>query len=254
MGFLASLRFLTIIPLPLRREASAVETGRSIIYFPLVGLFLGGILVGLDQLFGLVLPLFLVNALLIIALVILTGALHVDGLIDTCDGVMVRSSPAERLEVMADSHVGSFGIIGAGCLLLLQFAALVAVPEDLRIPALILMPVLSRWTMVYAIFAFPYAKKVGVGQTFKQQASWWRMALATLMALIIALAVAGLSGLTLMAVLWLIVFGVAAYLRLRLDGLNGDTYGAINEMAEVLTLIILPLLAKVMTTSFFGLW
>lgn len=248
MGFFVSLRFLTIIPLPLRREASTAEIGRSIIYFPLVGLFLGLILVGLDQLLDSILPLSLVNALLIITMVILTGALHLDGLIDTCDGAMVRSSPEERLEVMADSHVGSFGIIGACCLLLLQYAALAAVPEDLRISALILMPVLSRWAMVYAIFAFPYAKKVGTGQTFKQQASWWRMTLATLIALVISLAVAGLSSLALMAALWLIVFGVATFLKLRLGGLNGDTYGALNELAEVLTLIILPLLAKVMTT------
>ena len=155
---------------------------------------------------------------------------------------------------MADSHVGSFGIIGACCLLLLQYAALAAVPEDLRIPTLILMPVLSRWAMVYAIFAFPYAKEVGTGRTFKQQASWWRMVLATLIALLISLAVAGLSSVALMAALWLIVFGVAGFLKLRLGGLNGDTYGTINEMAEVLVIILLPLLAKVMTTNFIRQW
>ena len=254
LGFFVSLRFLTIIPLPLRREASAEEIGRSVIYFPLVGLFLGLILVGLDQLFGLALPLFLVNALLIITMVILTGALHLDGFIDTCDGIMVRSSAEDRLRVMADSHVGSFGIIGACCLLLVKYAALASVPEDLRISTLIIMPVLSRWAMVYAIFAFPYAKKAGTGQTFKQQAGWQGMALATVIALVISLLLAGLSSLALMAALWLIVFGVAAFLRLRLDGLTGDTYGTINELSEVLALILLPLLAEALTTHFIGPW
>ena len=254
MGFLVALRFLTIIPLPWHREASAIEIGRSVIYFPLVGLFLGLILVGLDQLLGLVLPLFLVNALLIIAMVILTGALHLDGFIDTCDGVMVRSSAEERLSVMADSRVGSFGTIGACCLLLLEFAALSSITESGRVPALLLMPVLSRWAMVYAIFAFPYAKEVGTGQAFKQQANWQRFAIATAMTLLISLALCGLSSLALMAAIWLIVFGVAAFFKLRLAGLSGDTYGAINELAEVLVLILLPLLAKEITTPFTGPW
>jgi len=254
LGFFAGLRFLTIIPLPFRREAGAEEIGQSVVYFPLVGLLLGFILIGLDQLLGLVLPIFLVNALLIIAMVILTGALHLDGFIDTCDGVMVRSSAEERLRVMADSRVGSFGIIGACCLLLLKYAALASVPESLRIPALILMPVLSRWAMVYAIFAFPYVKEVGVGQIFKQQANWQRLATATVMALLISLVLSGLSGLALMAALWFIVLGVASYLHLKLKGLTGDTYGAINELAEVLSLILLPLLAKALTTHFIGPW
>ena len=254
MGFFVALRFLTVIPLPWRREASATEIGRSVIYFPLVGLFLGLILVGIDKLLGLALPLFLVNALLIITVVVLTGALHLDGWIDTCDGVMMSSSAEDRLRVMDDSHVGSFGVIGACCLFLLKYAALASVSEELRIPALILMPVLGRWAMVYAIFAFPYAKRAGTGQAFKQQASWWGMGLATLATLAISSVLAGLSGLALMAALWFIVFGVAAFFKLRLEGLSGDTYGAINELAEVLVLILLPLLAKEITTPFTGPW
>jgi adenosylcobinamide-GDP ribazoletransferase len=193
-----------------------------------------------------------VNALLIITMVVFTGALHVDGFIDTCDGVMVRSSAEERLRIMADSRVGSFGVIGACCLFLLLYVALASVPKDLRNPALIVMPVLSRWAMVYAIFAFPYARKVGSGQIFKKQTNWWRMALTTLITLLISLALAGLSGVALMAALWLIVSGVAGFLRVRLAGLSGDTYGAINEMTAVFTLILLPVLAKTITTHIIG--
>ena len=246
MGFWTALGFLTIIPLR-RREMSAEELGRSLGYFPLVGLAIGLILVGLDHLLSLILPSSLVDALLIVSLIIITGALHLDGFIDTCDGFASGKSPQERLEVMADSRTGSFGVIGVCCLLVLKYAALGSVTGTIRLAALLLMPVLSRWTMVYATFAFPYAKKAGKGHAFSQQASWQGMAMATLIALALSLWLMPPMpmGIGLMAALWLIILGVANYLKRRLGGLTGDTYGAINELAEVLVLILIPLLARI---------
>ena len=254
MGFFTSLRFLTIIPWPWRREASPEEIGRSVVYFPLVGLFLGLVLVGCDKLFDLRLSTSLTNILLIVVMIILTGALHLDGFIDTCDGALVRSSPGERLRIMADSHVGSFGVVAACCLILVKYVALSDVPDDMRVSALVIMPVLSRWSMVYAIFAFPYARQVGTGQAFKEQANWQRMVVATLAAALISAVLAGWSGLAVMGALWLVVFGTATFLRRRLEGLTGDSYGALNELSEVLVLILLPLLADVVSTHFIGPW
>ncbi len=87
MGFWIALRFLTILPSPFRGEPSPQKLGRSLGYFPVVGLVVGGILFGIDRGLSLLLPSVVVNALLIAALVILTGALHLDGFIDTCDGL-----------------------------------------------------------------------------------------------------------------------------------------------------------------------
>jgi adenosylcobinamide-GDP ribazoletransferase len=211
-----------------------------------VGLVIGLILVGLDQLLSLILSSALVDALLILSLVIITGALHLDGFIDTCDGLVSGKSPQERLEVMADSRTGSFGVVGVYCLLGLKYAALISVPGAMRLAALLLMPVLSRWTMVYAVVAFPYARKsLGKGYSFSQQASWRKMALATFFALALSLWLMPPMGIGLMAVVWLIIFGVASYLKRRLGGLTGDTYGAINELAELLVLILIPVLAGI---------
>lgn len=254
LGFFISLRFLTIIPWPWRREAGPEEVGRSIVYFPLVGLFLGLVLVGCDELFGLRLSTSLTSILLIVVMIILTGALHLDGFIDTCDGAFVRSSPAERLKIMADSHVGSFGVVAACCLILVKYVALSDVPEDMRVSALVIMPALSRWSMVYAIFAFPYARPVGTGQAFKEQTNWQGTAIATLIAALISAVLAGWSGLAVMGALWLVIFGVAVFLKRRLGGLTGDSYGALNELSEVLVLILLPLLADVLSTNFIGPW
>lgn len=241
MGFWAALQFLTIFPTPLRHEVATKAFGQSLSYFPLVGLILGAILLSLHYGLILILPASVVNALLIIALVILTGAHHLDGFIDTCDGVIAGKSREERLAIMSDSRVGAFGIVGALLLLLLKYVSLSSAPI---LPALLLMPTLSRWTMVSTIFTFPYAKSSGMGLAFKQGANWQRLTIATIMALIVAVALLKWWGLALVAALWLVVFGIASYFHARLGGLTGDNYGAINELAEVLVLLLIILIGK----------
>lgn len=243
MGFWIALRFLTILPSPFRGEPSPQKLGRSLGYFPVVGLLIGGILFGINSGLGLILPYAVVNALLIVILIVLTGALHLDGFTDTCDG-LGGDSPQRRLEIMSDSHVGAFGIVGVCCLLLLKYVALLSLPDTLRLTGLLLMPTLGRWTMTCAIFAFRYAPKTpGLGQIFKKQASWKRLTMATLIALVTATVLIKWQGMVLMAGVWIIILVVGYFLRSRLGGLTGDTYGAINELAEVSVLILLPLMS-----------
>ena len=245
MSFLAALRFLTIIPLPGRREVSPEAVGRSIVYFPLVGVIIGLILVGLNWLLGWLLPPALVSVLLVVSLAALSGALHLDGFIDTCDGMAGGKTVEERWRVMQDSRAGSFGIIGVCLLLLVKYVSLNAVPDGWLMPTLVLMPVVSRWAMVYAVFAYPYAKPSGLGKVFKQGASWLRFTIATIITLVVAVILAQLTGFFLMLIIWVIVVVMAAYLKGRLGGLTGDTYGAINEVAEVCLLILVCLLAHI---------
>ena len=98
--------------------------------------------------------------------------------------------------------------------------------------------------MVSIIFTFPYAKRSGMGLAFKRGATWQRLTIATIIALIVAVAILKWWGLALMAVLWLIVFGIAGYFRSRLGGLTGDSYGAINEISEVLVLMLIILIGR----------
>jgi adenosylcobinamide-GDP ribazoletransferase len=245
LSFLAALKFLTIIPLPGRREVSPEALGRSIVYFPLVGVIIGLILVGLNWLLGWLLPSAVVNVLLVVALAALSGALHLDGFIDTCDGMAGGKTVEERWRVMEDSRAGSFGIIGVCLLLLVKYVSLNAVPARWLMPTLVLMPVVSRWAMVYAVFAYPYAKPSGLGTVFKQGASWPRFTIATVITLAVAVILAQLNGFIIMVAIWVIVAAMATYLKGRLGGLTGDTYGAINEVAEVLVLILVCLLAHI---------
>jgi len=244
LKFLAALQFLTIVPIPKGRRISAEDLGASQGYFPLVGLFLGAILAGVDWLLGFILPVAVVNAVIIIVLLVLSGALHVDGFIDTCDGLSSQKILEERWRIMSDSRVGGFGVAGAFCLLLLFYVSLSSISEPYRMIALILTPTLGRWSIVYAIFAFPYAKPTGLGVSFKEQAGWQGFTLATFIALVAAVGLFAIRGLGLMLVglvlvftVWLVALAVALFLRGKFGGLTGDSYGAINEVTQVFVLI-----------------
>jgi len=244
LGFLTALRFLTIIPLP-GGKISPREIGRSLAYFPAVGAIIGLILLALNWLLGLILPQAVVNILLIVSLAIISGGLHLDGFVDTCDGMVGHKTVRGRWRVMKDSRAGAFGIIGVSLLLLVKYASLNSVPADWLVPTLLLMPVLSRWAMVYAVFAHPYAKPSGLGKVFKQEASRLVFLVATIIALAIAVIPAQFAGLIIMFGVWIIVMAIAFYLKGRFGGLTGDNYGAINEIAEVLVPILVCLLAHI---------
>jgi len=252
MRFWIAWRLLTVIPSPHYREPGSEDLGKSVGFFPVVGLFLGLVLFGLDYLLRLFLPSILVNVLLLITLIILTGALHLDGFIDTCDGLALRSSTSDRLKVMSDSRVGGFGVVGGCCLIIAKFAALAALPLGLRATSLILMPILSRWEMVYAISIFPSAKKEGMGWAIKQEANWKGLACATAFSLIIILVLLKWWGAVLVAALCLILLAFSKYLCSRFGGLTGDNYGAINEFAEVVVLILMFIVGELGGTSWLG--
>lgn len=247
MGFFTALAFLTTIPTP--RPGQAVEVpqagveayARSVPYFPLVGLLLGLILVGLDYVLGLAFQPLAVSALLIAATLLLTGALHLEGLIDSCDGLLCAKSPEQRLEIMKDSRAGAFGVAGAGAILILRFAALASLPAGVRPQALLLAPILSRWAMAYAMAAFPYGRRgPGLGSMFKDYLKPRDTIYASILALVAVVAISQLAGLLAFAIAILATWLVARFALSRIPGLTGDVYGAINELVELAILLLLP--------------
>jgi adenosylcobinamide-GDP ribazoletransferase len=240
LRLLAALQFLTVIPV--KRRFSAKQLGHSTAYFPVVGIVIGLILAALNYLLGLVLPSSVVNALLVVSLVVLTGGLHLDGLADTCDGLAKRGTPDEKRRVMHDSRVGGIGVIGIALVLLVKYVSLDSLPPSLMTFSLIIAPIISRWTMVYAIFAYPYGRASGLGKAFKQATGWQELVIATVVALVLAAGLLKLAGLAILLVVWLLTMAIAIYLKRRFAGLTGDTYGAINEVAESAVFILLSCL------------
>jgi adenosylcobinamide-GDP ribazoletransferase len=236
VGFFTALRFLTV--LPLGRQTRPEVVGRSLVYFPLVGLLLGLLLAGLYWALQDVLPISVVSGVLLVFLVLITGATHLDGFIDTCDGLVAGKTPQQRWEIMRDSRVGAFGVVGASCLLLLKYASLAGLPESSRMWALVLMPVLGRWVVVGSIAAFPYARPEGLGRAFKDQATWLTVAVATIVALAVSVGFLRLTGLAIMFGVGLVTLSLSVILKRKFAGLTGDTYGAVIEVGEVTSLIL----------------
>jgi adenosylcobinamide-GDP ribazoletransferase len=244
LSFLAALQFLTSIPVRLKRELTPAQLGRATTYFPLIGLIIGVILAVLNWLLYYILPPGVINALLIVVLVILTGAMHLDGFADTCDGIAGHRTVEERWRVMRDSRTGAFGVVGVVLLLLVKYVSLNNIPSHLTTAALIFMPVVSRWAMVYVIFIYPYARPEGLGTAYKKHTRWPQFTIATAMTLALAAALIPLFwylGFIIIFGVWMVATLLALYLKHKFAGLTGDTYGAINEVAETTALWLVVL-------------
>jgi len=239
ISLLAAFQFLTIMPPVIRREFTADELGRSVGWYPLVGLALGGVLVGASMLLRWLFPYMLLVSAIIVALwVFLTRALHLDGFMDACDGLFGGFTPERRLEIMRDSRVGAFGVAGGVLLLIIKVVALNSALSQSSPITLFIAPMIGRWGMTLAIAGFPYAREQGLGRTIKDHAGWLQILLATLVAVVTAFLAWGWFGLATLALPAIIMWLGARFTLARIPGLTGDIYGALCESGEVAVLLI----------------
>ncbi|HIF43233.1 MAG TPA: adenosylcobinamide-GDP ribazoletransferase [Dehalococcoidia bacterium] len=241
-----AVTFLTIFPLArnLNWEPSDVSNSRA--FYPAVGLLMGLLLVGVEEGSSQLFSAPMTAAFLVAAMVIITRAFHLDGLMDICDGVFGGFTPERRLEIMKDSRVGAFGVAGGVVVLLLKYAAfvtLLTIPEPGKVWALLLFPAISRWTMVVLLGAFPYVRTHGLGSPFHGSGIKVSTAIAGISILSAAILLGGFAGLGLligaMVMAWIMGWGMAK----SLGGLTGDAYGATNEIIEMTVIIVATALA-----------
>ena len=257
-GLRSAIGFLTLLPVG-PRDAAGLASARG--WFPVVGLFLGAVLGAIDLLMHWGYPLFtqdvrsfpplLAAVILVVALIALTRALHLDGFMDCCDGLLGSFDRVRRLEIMRDPSVGAFAVTGVVSLLLVKVAALVSLPLSGRVWVLLVFPCLSRWTMVLVMESFPYVRPQGLGTAFLQRAGRWQLAFGLALALLATLALAGPFGMALMAVASAVGWVIGAWACKLLGGVTGDVYGAVNEVTEASVLVLAVLLAHGLSDSLF---
>ncbi|HEY7416555.1 MAG TPA: adenosylcobinamide-GDP ribazoletransferase [Ktedonobacteraceae bacterium] len=240
----SSIQFLSVVPVPGSKRLFATQDDSSRIikgsgYFSLVGFLIGLITCIIPFLFRSLLPSFVLSILAIIVLVVLTGGVHLDGLMDTCDGVFGRQDRADKLTIMRDSRVGAFGVLGAACVLLAKFALLGSMGSSLLFPALLVAPAVSRWCVVLAMRLFPSARPDGMGDEFRQSITVPYLVVSGVIALLVALifghVVVGLLvwvGASVVAII------IGMWMTRVLGGLTGDVGGAIVEVTEVVALLL----------------
>lgn len=234
-SIIAAFQFLTIFPTLIKRMFTPQEMGRAVGWFPLVGIVLGCLLFGVNYAARLIFPATVAAVLTLFAWIIFTRAFHLDGFMDTCDGLFGGWTPERRLEIMKDSRMGAFGVAGGILVLLTKYSALSS--TESLFPALVLSATLGRWASLLVIYAFPYAREDGLGFEIKHNVSWREIILATLIAGITTWFIYGWLGFAFMFAAAVIGFLTALYAMRLLPGLTGDIYGTVTTLVEMLTLV-----------------
>lgn len=238
--FFAALQFLTILPLPKRLAGKTEDLGKSVPFFPLVGLLIGLLAAGFDQLAGSHLPPLAASVLVVILLVGISGGLHMDGLADTADGFMSARSREKMLEIMRDSRTGVMGTIAVVFVILLKVAALHPLPLDLRWKAVLLMPLAGRVAIVLMMTYLPYVRTGGgLATLFDQKRSPLHALWAAVFLFAAWWLVGGWMGIAAGAVPLSAAAMFMVYSDRKIGGFTGDTLGAICEIVEIVPSLVM---------------
>jgi adenosylcobinamide-GDP ribazoletransferase len=235
---LVALRYLTAVPLPAAPQAG--DLGRAAAWFPVVGLLVGGVLALLSGAADRVAPPAVAAALVLIAWVVITGGLHLDGLADACDGLGGGWTRERALLIMRDPRSGPYGVTGVVLVLGLKAATLASLPDGLVWRALLAATVLGRAAPLLLVRLCPPARPDGAGRAFAAGLRWPGLLGGGLVAAATALAALGPWGAGALALAGGGSWAFAAHLRRRLGGFTGDCLGALVEVTEagVLTLAV----------------
>jgi adenosylcobinamide-GDP ribazoletransferase len=245
-NFLKALSFLTILPCGRVTLSEEKELARSMAFFPLVGLVIGLLLALGYYLFSFLFPKSLVLWLTIGLLALLTRGLHLDGFADTIDGLGSGGPKENILDVMRDSRIGAFGVIGLILLIGGKYLALYQISNSSVPYSLILMAVMGRQSMVLVCCQSFYARpNGGLAKPFTENLGYRETAWSLLSAFGITLLFMGVKGIVLFFGIGLFSLGYRFFFMKKLGGVTGDILGAANELTELLCLILLVILEPI---------
>ncbi|MDQ0116665.1 adenosylcobinamide-GDP ribazoletransferase [Paenibacillus harenae] len=250
-ALVAAFQFLTRLPIPITVPFESPVLTRSVLYFPIAGAFIGAVVAAAGWLLQLFLPPWPAAVLLLALWTALSGGLHMDGWMDTADGVLSHRSRERMLEIMKDSRVGAMGVLAAVLLLLFKASLLAELLADERpglvLPLIAAAPIWGRAWMAIAIAGWPNARQgEGIGALFVGVRKSSAVLSLVIGGLITCLCILSCrqsfetSILMMLACLLstLVVGGaLAIWLTKKLGGLTGDTYGAMNEAVEAVILL-----------------
>lgn len=235
--FITALRFLTAIPIKTKDRGEPSLAG-SLAYYPLVGLIIGLIISGIYIASGILIGHLAASAIAVVALVAMTGGIHLDGLSDTADAFFSGRDKASMLDIMRDPRTGAMGVMAIVSAILLQFVAIYSIRAGLEMTALVMMCTLSRWGMVLSVYLFPYARKEGKARLIKDGMTTHIFILSSVIAAVISAAAWGIYGILLMCIAGGISYLIGKKSERLIGGVTGDVLGATNEIIAIAILFI----------------
>lgn len=237
-GLRVAVQLLTVFPVG-RTEDLAKGAPRAGWWFVPVSLLIGGGAAFIWLASSRILPYPVPEFFVVAALLILSGGLHFDGLVDAADALALTATKERRLEIMRDVQVGAFGVAAAVLVLLGKFVGLAAIAPSYRWQAIVVAVLSGAVTMVLLLKFFPYARdEGGLGYRFKAGASWWMVLSALLLSGGGSFLLLGPAGLAVIASVIVAALAFGYFARARLGGLTGDVYGAAAEIGQVAAFIV----------------
>ena len=243
--FLLALGFFSRLPMGSSVQYSPENMHQATRYFPMIGWLLAAILICLFQLLNSLLPVSVVVMLLLVASVLLTGALHEDGLADTCDGFWGGMTPERKIDIMKDSRIGTYGACGLLLALGLKYQLLLALAEhDVLILALCIAYPLSRALALSHVQDLPYVSDKG---TVKKNKSDPLARPVSQLHLVVVL-VSGAAGMLLLPFTTMILLAVTCavwrallkhWMQRHIGGFTGDVLGAAQQLQELMIYLVL---------------
>ncbi len=237
LAFWIALQFLSCLPIRLPGMPAPQELGRSLLFYPLVGLLFGAVLWGLHGLLAGT-PLLLHAALLLAAWVVLSGGLHLDGLADSADAWLGGFGDRERtLEIMKDPRSGPIAVVTLGLVLLLKFTALVALIEQGGAMALVVAPLIGRSALLALFLTTRYVRAGGLGQALADHVPRQVGQQVLVASGVACVALGGIPGGLAVLLAALLFVWLRRVMIQRLGGTTGDTAGALLELLEMAVLV-----------------
>jgi len=243
-SFILAIQFLTRLPINKQVNAEGDSFAKGVIYFPIVGL-----IVGLIDAFVYILTSYVLDGLFpivctVLANICVTGAIHLDGLADTCDGIFSARKRDRMLEIMKDSRIGTHGALAIAFDLLLRVAILYSIPKQNIFWVLALAPAAAKMAIPLLSKVSVYARPEGMGGLYIGKQTWTRTIGAIIIGALIQYLVFGLAGLVAVAVMFIVIGLYRLYIYSKIQGMTGDTLGAASELGEVIFMLFFAVLLR----------
>lgn len=236
-----AIEFLTIFKLgKSTEEINREDFANSIMFFPLVGIFLGGFCASAEILLKDLVASDLVRSLFpVIILALLTRGLHLDGVADCFDALHFAGHDKEKaLETMKGKTIGAFGASALILVIVGKLIAISAIPEGIRIESLLLIPALSRWTSPIVARLGAPASAEGLGYIFSVYATRKAFLISGVIALALSFLLLGTNGIVIFALVSILGFSLTSFFNRSFGGVTGDVFGVVIELSEVFGFLV----------------
>lgn len=234
-SLILAYQFLTRLPINIMIDFNDENLSKATMFFPLVGITLGGLIYVVYYLFSFI-NIDVASIMTVVALIVYTGGLHLDGLSDTFDGFFSNKSREEILEIMRDSRIGAFGVISLIVILLLKYVLISNIPSEYIGPVLIFSLGNSRTAQVYEMCFKENARSEGIGYMFNTSGGK-RYAGIGISIYLIFLAIYNYRFLFVFLLNFLVAEYIYKYSYKKIQGHTGDVLGATAEIGEVISLL-----------------